>query len=114
MNFKFKINNKHWEIIELENEDFIATRNDYKLEEHSKPDDGNFVFGFCVYRYHKIYLNKAQCIDEKKSTLIHELTHAWLWTCGASYTQYEEEAVCDTISASYDTIHSIIEEYFVK
>ena len=98
---KLKINNKEWEIIELENDEFHKTRDSYNSEEHSQINDDNFIFGFCLYSHHKIYLNKNQCYEELKSTLIHELIHAWLWSCGASYIEYTEDSLCDTVAASY-------------
>lgn len=109
---KFKINNKQWEIIELEREYFYETRKSLAEEDRNVFQEHGTIFGTTDLAYHKIYLNKGQTQDELKSTLIHELTHTWLWSNGASYTSYEEEALCDTVSASYDTIHKIVEDYF--
>jgi Zn-dependent peptidase ImmA (M78 family) len=109
---KFKINNKAWEIIEIDNDKFYETREIYLKQEHSEVRDENFVFGFCLYSHHKIYLNKNQCKEELKATLIHELIHAWLWSHGASYSSYCEDALCDTVSATNEFINKIVKDYF--
>lgn len=107
---QFKINNKTWEIKELDNKAFIELIE--KLKEEQSLQYEGLVLGFCDYASHSIYLNNYQCEEEKKATLTHELIHCWLWSHGASYMSYSEDAVCDTVSASYDFIHKIINDYF--
>lgn len=109
---KFEINNSKWEIIQLENKKFYDIRRKLKEQEEQAIEDENFVFGFTCYSNHKIYLNKNQCNEELKRTLIHELTHCWLWSYGASYSSYSEEAVCETLSASYMFMNETIKNYF--
>lgn len=109
---KFEINKCVWKIVELEKDNFYKTRKKIIEEEEEAIADEKYIFGFCCYSNHKIYLNKNQCNDEKKRTLIHELIHCWLWSYGASYTSYGEEALCDTVASSYGFIHEIVEKYF--
>lgn len=109
---KFKINNNSWLIRELCNIDFQEIRKKLGGEQNVPVEEGAFVFGFCDYASHTIYLNDYQCEEEKKMTLIHELIHCWLWSHGASYTSYCEDALCDTVSSSHEFINKTIKEYF--
>lgn len=111
---KFTINNSEWEIIELNKEEFLKTKKKLDEEMIEKSEENSFVLGFCDNVHHKIYLNKYICKDELKRTLIHELGHCWLWSYGASYNGYSEDALCDTLSSSFEFISDILKKYFDK
>lgn len=110
----FILNNISWSIIELENKRFLELRKELGEEQNCPVEPNSFVYGFCDYASHRIFLNSYQCISEKKRTLIHELVHCWLWSHGASYTSYCEDALCDTVSSSHEFIHEIVSKYFNK
>ena len=111
---KFKMNNKIWEILQLPREEFYQVREEISIEDRKEFPKTTCLFGFADLMKHKIYLNDSLCKDELRTTLIHELVHSYLWSYGCSYTEYTEDAVCDTVSASFYIIHKIVEDYFDK
>lgn len=111
---KFKINNLDWEIIKLDNCAFHELRRELGKQQNEQLREDMFCYGFTNPVEQKIYLNTILCEQQLRQTLIHELIHCWLWSYGASYTSYSEDALCDTVSASYDFIHKIIDEILSK
>lgn len=109
---RFKLNNHTWEIIELNNDIFHETRRKDGIMQNEKLNDTFFSYGYTNPLNQKIYLNSIQCEEQLKFTLMHELCHCWLWTMGSSYESYTEDALCDTVAASYNFIHKIIDKYF--
>lgn len=109
---EFTINKLKWEIKELSNEEIHDLRIELGLKQYEEINEHVFNLGFTDNTQQKIYLNSTLNKQQLKNTLIHELVHAWLWSVGASYTQYCEDALCDTVSASYEFIHETVEEYF--
>lgn len=109
---KFEINKNIWQIITLEPSEFYKERKRMAEEDRNVFQKNGAILGTTDVAFHIIYLNKQQHKDELRKTLIHELGHCWLWSNGASYTEYCEDALCDTISSSYYFIHDIVEKYF--
>lgn len=110
-NMRFIINDMEWEIKGLYFDDFYNQRKNSQLKDRTEFDEHGMIFGYTELAQHKIYLNLEQCHDELIKTLIHELGHCWLWSYGASYTSYSEDALCDTISASFDFINEIVDRW---
>ena len=111
---EFYANGLKWEIIKEDNDRFHEIRREKGREQNEQIKDDLFCYGFTNPVEQKIYLNGILCEQQLRQTLIHELVHCWLWSIGASYTTYCEDAVCDTVSASYEFIHRVVEEYFAK
>lgn len=106
MNFKFRINDDEWEIIQVD-EDKIRNRFNKDNEE-----DAIFVFGLTIFSEHKIWINEDMCTEQKIKTLKHELTHCYIWSYGlGNVPHYTEEMVCDIVSASINIINDIVKEY---
>ena len=52
------------------------------------------------------------CYDQQISTLKHELTHCYIWAHGMyNVTEFNEEFICDLVSASNDFINEVVEKY---
>lgn len=52
------------------------------------------------------------CFEQQICTLKHELTHCYMWNYGLyNITEYNEEFICDLISASNDFINEVVEKY---
>lgn len=105
----FEINGLRWYIVELDYEAYEEKHK--KLCEEQYDNNESFTFGCCNFASHEIFLNKYVCREELKKTLIHELVHCWLWSYGARYSIYYEDALCDTVAASYDFIHKIVDKW---
>ena len=102
---KFEINNREWEIIEVEG--------NWLLNEYNKEYDGGiFCFGLTKYDKQIIYLNQDMKYDVKKQTLYHELMHCYIWNYVAKGMEISEEALCDISANSHDLIHKIVKDYF--
>lgn len=109
--FKFKINNKTWEIKEIQQEQMreeIKKRND-RFDEYGK------YFGITYSDTQTIYLDKDLCLERKRTTLLHELGHCYINTFITHLDKnYNEEDVVDIIANSYDIIREIVDKYFGK
>lgn len=102
---KFRMNERLWEIEEIEQSRFYATD-----DEKERGD----CYGLCAYNEQKIYLWKDLCKEQKRQTLMHELMHCYI----GSYISFEdiesfnEDVMCNISANSHDIIHKITEEYF--
>lgn len=102
---KFKMNNRDWEIIEVDQK---------KMRELEKDtDEKNTYYGLTVYDMQIIYIWEDLHPQQKRQTLIHELFHSYIG-CYYSFqeTVYTEELVCNLVGNSHDIIHKIVEDYF--
>jgi Zn-dependent peptidase ImmA (M78 family) len=99
---KFKINNREWEIKEISNEEMIVDTSDL---------DG-FTHGTTEYSTLTININKSA--PDKRKTLIHELTHCFMYEFGHNQhtKEFNHEDVCEICACSHDIIHEIVEKYF--
>lgn len=102
---KFKMNNRTWEIIE-------KTQEEMKKYMNCK-DEETFYFGLCLRKEQEIWLCSEVCEEQKKQSLLHELTHCYI-TCYISMQveTLHEEYVCDICSNSHEILHEIVEKYF--
>lgn len=100
---KFEINNTEWTIKEV-SEDTM------KLE-----TDKDYVLGLSIYKTQEILILKNQA--NKIKTLIHELTHAWLYENGHSQKEDKDfgyESICEIVASSNDFINKIVKKYIEK
>lgn len=105
----FFINNATWQIQELESEEL------QKLYEEERKEKAYLVFGVTKYSQHIIYINKDMCMDQKVSTLKHELTHCYIWSYGLyNVTDINEEIICDIVANSIDFINEVVKQYRSK
>ena len=111
---KFKINNREWTITETSQRDIKNMQNIRKAneEENLKSTDLRY-YGITYTDIQKIYIDKDLPKDIKKATLIHELTHCYIFNYITHLDKkYSEEDVADIVSNSYDIIHEIVDKYF--
>lgn len=102
---KITINNQEFEIIEQGDGDNVYVNN----------PDKEIVIGLTNCLSNTIYLHKDLPPQKKKQTLIHELTHAYIYACGFSTENYfDHELVCEFISNYARDIIRTADEYFRK
>lgn len=106
---KFEINNEKWEIKEVSQEELCKNFG----EEYVK--DGNYYLGTTEPTLKMIYLYKDLDSTQKRKTLIHELTHCYLFTfVSFNNIDFSIDDFCDLHANSHDIIHKIVEDYFNK
>ena len=100
-----KIKNQTWKIEEIDSNEFKNTNSNAIL-----------YFGQTVYMEQTIYINKNSSDEQKRQTLIHELTHAFMHVYGFSSIteQIPVEIMCDFIGCYGDEIISIANLYFLE
>lgn len=111
--FKFKINNREWEIEEISQEEIKIMQNKRNAneEENIKSIDTRY-YGITYCDEQKIYLDKDLTEDRKRATLIHELTHCYIWNYGLyNVPHFNEEMVCDLVSSINDFINDIVGKF---
>jgi Zn-dependent peptidase ImmA (M78 family) len=96
---KVKINNTKYTIKEVTD-----------IHNHVEVDEE--VWGATVFSVGMIFLEKNLVPSVKRSTLIHELTHAYLMEYGANHEHKSVEEVCDIMGAYADNIVRIADRYF--
>ena len=96
-----KINNTPYAIVELS-------------RPHEEIGEEDVAFGVTVFSLGIIYLEKNLIKEVKRSTLIHELTHAHLMEYGMNHEHKTIEEVCDFMGAFADNIVAIADRYFTK
>ena len=102
---KFKINDRKWEIKEVNQDKMRELEHDV--------DSKNTYFGLTIYEEQKIYLLEDLKSEQKRQTLIHELFHCYIGVY-ASFQDFQinEEVVCNLVGNSHDIIHKIVVDYF--
>ena len=102
----FKINNMKWRIIGKTSQELLDKYN----SEHE--DRAYYTFGVTLYPQHEIWINQDMCFEQQIKTLKHELTHCYVWCYGMyNVTNYNEEFICDLVSASNDFINEVVARY---
>ena len=105
----FKINNMTWKITYKDTKTLIAKLNS-RCEEKVF-----YVFGLTLYDSHEIWINGDLCFEQQIKTLKHELTHCYMWSMGMhNVIEYNEEFICDLVSASNDFINEVVEKYKIQ
>ena len=104
---KFKINDVEYEIIEVNQNEFIKTKEEAE-------DENYFLWGQTRFDTFKVLIYKDLPIGQKRKTLMHELMHIYLKTYMTNEVleNITEEILCDISANSHDIINDIIREYF--
>lgn len=71
----------------------------------------NEYFGFCIYSTQTIILRNDMPTELLEQTLIHELTHAVVFSFGLSGYEFDEEKMCNFVGAHLKQIHRITKRY---
>ncbi|MFI3214404.1 MAG: hypothetical protein R3Y24_13840 [Eubacteriales bacterium] len=91
---------------------------EYEILEEESPtlalmDSSGTRVGLCDYFDKKIWIKKDINEQEKKKTLLHELTHAFLYETQLSAKEkYSLEEVCECVGRFGMKMFEIVEEYF--
>lgn len=84
---RFQVNGVHWEIV------FVNSNSD-----DLRRDDGSITLGVCDNNVKCIFISNALRGLLYERVLIHELTHAWIFSYGIYLTLEQEEFVCEFVS----------------
>lgn len=87
------INNLTWHI------DFI---DDDKIQMNG--ENGSIFFGKTEYIPQTILIRRELSKEATRTTIIHELTHCYLYSYGMSKVDFNEEFVCDFVGIYADEI----------
>lgn len=99
---KFKINGHKWNIEIRPEEDLLK-------EYHKRQPDAYACLGLTFYKEHKIWIAEELCDDEKRRTLMHELTHCYIWENGFYNVDFNnEELICDFVASIYNFINNLL------
>ena len=101
--FSFKINNHIWKVKQKPRNIMLDI---YKNINEEAID----CFGLTLRQFNLIYINDGLCEEQKIKTLKHELTHCFIWEMGFYYIDFEEETICEFVSAINDFINYVIEK----
>ena len=86
---KIKINNRNWKVRFVKGTD-----------KNLCAEDNEIVCGITNYGKSTIYINKEIDDDVMLDTIVHELTHAYLFVYGFGQVEnFTEENVCDVFGA---------------
>lgn len=106
---KLTINNQSFEIIEQGDGENVYLK--------SPNDDNKMRIGLTDFQNNIIYLHKdLPTLEKKKQTLIHELTHAYIYAFGFSTREeyFGHELICEFIEAYARDIVRTADEYFER
>lgn len=90
----------------------------YKIEEVESDHerlfmDGVYKHGVCSYDLNTIFIWDELPEDRKKSTLTHEVTHAYIEAMGMySFKEFNHEQLCEFMAAHGEAITSVVYKYF--
>jgi Zn-dependent peptidase ImmA (M78 family) len=101
---KFKMNEREYEII------FVPQS--IMLDKHKKIDDGTGTY-LAMFSPHdqKIYIDDTLPKEQVIYSLIHELTHCYIWAYCTTFEQCNEEDICNIHSNCHYIIHKIVEDF---
>ena len=78
-------------------------------------DDNEIVyFGFFENSTQTIILRDDMPTELIEQTLIHELTHAFVFSFGLSGYKFDEEKLCNFVGAHLKRIHKITKQYMKR
>lgn len=81
-------------------------------------DNGTIALGVCVRNKLTIYIYKGLSYNLQNKVLIHEITHAYIFSYGYMITEEEEELICEIVSEYGENIikdsKKILEKIFEK
>lgn len=88
--YNFYIKSRRWKMVLVNDDDEVLERNEDEMS----------VCGITHFSKATIYINKDIDVDVMADTIIHELTHAYLFVYGFGQVEnFTEEMVCDIMGA---------------
>ncbi|MBQ7139976.1 MAG: hypothetical protein IJO32_00555 [Bacilli bacterium] len=100
---KVKIKNYNYEIIEVEQNDNNLIGN-----------DNNYHWGICDYKQRKIFIMNDLMNKDKRTVLIHEVSHAFIEAYGFLQVKLNDEIMSDFIASYSEDILKIVNDYFME
>lgn len=108
---EFWVNDDVWTIKKVSK----ATMNTLYEDEKAADEEVFFVFGLTNKALHTIFINEEMCEEQQIKTLIHELTHCYIWEFGLfNVPHFNEEMVCDLVASISYFIDRVVKEYKEK
>lgn len=104
----FKMNENDWKIVSIDKQYLIDRYN----SEHE--EKCYYAFGLTDYPKQTIYINEELDEQLRIRTMIHELTHCYLWEYGINQANFSEEDVCNFVSATHRIIIDILTKYYAQ
>lgn len=102
--FEFEMNNCFYTIKEVSQEEL--------QEENTNKEDG-YYYGQTRFIKQVILIYKDLSVEQKRKTLIHELTHVYIKEYLTTRDiRPNEEMLCDIHANCHDIVHKIVEDYF--
>lgn len=103
----FEMNGIEWKVVEVEQKElWNEGREVFK-------DDGEHFFGKCMPFENKILISRELSYVQKRRTLIHELTHCYIFSyITFNEKEYTEDDFCDINANSFDIIQKIVDRIY--
>lgn len=100
---EFKIKDRTWKVKLISQNEFIRTADEKET----------LFFGQCDYITQTIYILADLSYEQSKQTLIHELTHAFMYVYGFGHIteQVPLEIMCDFVGCYAEEIVKIAEKF---
>lgn len=106
---KFKVNGNLWCIRETN----VKEMRKVEASDMHGEESNDFYYGLARYVCHEILINEELCLEEKMSTLAHELTHVYLWEHGFCIESvFNVEETCNIVAACYAFVGNTVFDYF--
>lgn len=102
----FKMNNVEYTIFKKTKEEMFGVLKEVNNE------NGKEYLGLHFPAKNEIWLLDTLKPQQMRKTLIHELTHAYLWCYVTQIENFNEEDVCYISANSHDIINEITNNYF--
>lgn len=90
---------------------FKIGKSKYKLLEKENLELENTI-GLCKYVEKEIHIKKLLNNKLKKATLIHELTHAFMFENAHTRESFTQEDICDLFGAYAEDVVNYANKYF--
>lgn len=104
--FQLYVNKALWNI------KFISKEELFKIYNESNREEATYVFGVTIYPEKVIYINKEMNEQQIEETLIHELTHCYIWEYGLyNAPSFNHEMACDLVSSITPFINECLDLY---
>ena len=92
---------------------FVTQQQMYSESNEANDLKGNYFGKFLPYKQ-EIWLSKDLSYQQSLFTLVHELTHCYIWAFNTNMEQLIEEDICNINSNSFFIICEIITKYINK
>lgn len=83
-----------------------------ELRSHAgKPHGDDIFFGLCNFEEATIYILETLDAQALITTLVHELTHCYLFSYTQGSSEFDEEDICNLNANMYMFVNSVMEDF---